>query len=209
MEAERVTGENINHIVIMGTGEPFDNYEDLSKFLRLIHEPQGRNLSYRNITVSTCGIIPVMRKFAQDFPQVNLAISLHRVTDEGRSRLMPVNKAYHLNDLIDAAREHTEITGRRITFEYALISGENDSDEDVNRLINLLGNMLCHVNLIPLNSVEETGLSGTNRKRAEHMAKALENEGIPCTVRREMGAEIDGACGQLRLKTHTKTVDVI
>ncbi|MBQ0079234.1 MAG: 23S rRNA (adenine(2503)-C(2))-methyltransferase RlmN [Eubacterium sp.] len=199
-KAEEVTGQEINHVVIMGTGEPMDNYENVSKFLRLIHDPQGRNMSYRNITVSTSGIVPAMEKFGDDFPQVNLAISLHRLTDEGRSALMPVNKAYPLDQLLDAARRHGEKTGRRVTFEYTLIKGENDRDEDVALMKKRLGSMLCHVNLIPLNEVKETGLSGSSRKRAEQIAAAIEKCGITATVRREMGAEIDGACGQLRLK---------
>ena len=198
--AERETGEHINHVVVMGTGEPFDNYEELSRFLKLIHDPAGRNMSYRNITVSTSGIVPMIKRFGEEFPQVNLAISLHRLTDEGRSRLMPVNKAYPLDMLLDAAREHASKTGRRITFEYALIKGENDRDEDVALIRKRLGGMLCHVNLIPLNEVAETGFSGAARKRAEHIAGELEATGIPCTVRRELGSEIDGACGQLRSK---------
>ena len=198
--AEKETGEHINHVVVMGTGEPFDNYEELSRFLKLIHDPAGRNMSYRNITVSTSGIVPMIKRFGEEFPQVNLAISLHRLTDEGRSRLMPVNKAYPLDMLLDAAREHASKTGRRITFEYALIKGENDRDEDVALIRKRLEGMLCHVNLIPLNEVAETGFSGAARKRAEHIAEELEAAGIPCTVRRELGSEIDGACGQLRSK---------
>ena len=200
MMAERETGETINHIVVMGTGEPFDNYDELAKFLRIIHEPAGRNLSYRNITVSTSGLVPFIERFGEEFPQVNLAISLHRMTDEGRSELMPVNKAYPLDSLLAAAKVHAEKTGRRVTFEYALIKGENDGEEDVNLLCEKLSGMLCHVNLIPLNPVTETGFDGSTRRRAEEIAAELENRGIPCTVRRELGREIDGACGQLRLK---------
>ncbi len=198
--AESVTGERIDHIVVMGMGEPFDNYENLSGFLKLIHDPQGRNLSYRNITVSTSGIIPVIERFADDFPQVNLAISLHRLDDEGRSRIMPVNDAYPVDELLDAARAYTEKTGRRVTFEYTLIKGENDAERDIELMKRKLGGMLCHVNLIPLNKVKETGFSGSGRRLAEDMAKRLSRSGIPATVRREMGADIDGACGQLRRK---------
>ena len=198
LEAERVTGEKIGHIVIMGMGEPFDNYENVAKFLRLLHDEGGRNMSWRNITVSTCGLIPVIRRFAEDFPQVNLAISLHRLTDEGRSEIMPINRRYPVDQLLEAAREYTERTHRRITFEYALINGENDSDEDVQRIIEKLGGMLCHVNLIPLNKVDETGFEGTSRQRARQIAETLESAGIPATVRRQLGSQIDGACGQLR-----------
>ena len=191
---------SINHIVVMGMGEPFDNYDNLACFLRLLHDEKGRNMSYRNMTVSTSGIVPVIERFGEDFPQVNLAISLHRLTDEGRSRIMPVNRKYPLDMLLEAAERYTDKTRRRITFEYALISGENDSDEDVNLMIKHLGGMLCHVNLIPLNKVDETGFSSSGRRRAAEIAARLDRAGIPATVRRELGGEIDGACGQLRLK---------
>ena len=170
-EAERITGENINHIVVMG-----------------------------NITVSTRGIISGIEKFAADFPQVNLAISLHRLDNEGRSRIMPVNRAYPVDELIEAAKVYTEKTGRRVTFEYTLISGENDRKEDIDLIKHKLSGMLCHINLIPLNKVEETGFSGSSRKRAAEIADILNNAGIAATVRRELGKNIDGACGQLRLK---------
>ena len=199
-EAERVTGEKINHIVVMGMGEPFDNYENLKRFLEILHHEDGKNMSYRHMTVSTSGVLPGIRRFAADFPQANLAISLHCAEDGGRSRIMPVNKAYPLAELLQTARESAQSTGRRITFEYALIAGENDRPEDVKLLQQKLAGMLCHVNLIPLNEVKETGLSGSSRTRAEQIASQLEKGGVPATVRRELGSEIDGACGQLRLK---------
>lgn len=198
--AERETGKEINHIVVMGMGEPFDNYENLSKFLRLLHDPEGKNMSYRNMTVSTSGIIPVINKFADDFPQVNLAISLHRLDDAGRSAIMPVNDAYPVDELLTASRNYTEKTGRRITFEYTLIKGENDKNSDVELMKEKLSGMLCHVNLIPLNKVDETGFDGSTRKRAEEIADRLTKAGVPATVRRELGSAIDGACGQLRAK---------
>lgn len=198
--AERQTGEKIGHVVVMGTGEPFDNYDNLCRFLDIIHDPAGRNMSLRSITVSTSGLVPEIRRFGDEYPQVNLAVSLHRMTDEGRSALMPVNRAYPLDELLEAAGKHAERTGRRITFEYALIEGENDGEEDVRLLISRLRGMLCHVNLIPLNPVEEIGLAGSARKRAEEIAAVLSRNGVPCTVRRELGTEIDGACGQLRSK---------
>lgn len=198
--AEKYTGEPINHIVVMGMGEPFDNYDNVAKFLRILHDPSGKNMSYRNMTVSTSGIIPGIRQFAEDFPQVNLAISLHNLTDEGRSRIMPVNKKYPLAELLQAAHEYTEKTSRRITFEYTLIHGENDSEADLQRMKKKLGGMLCHVNLIPLNKVEETRFTGSDRRHAERFAAELERAGISATVRRELGSEIDGACGQLRLR---------
>ena len=198
--AEKAAGESINHIVVMGMGEPFDNYDNLSRFLRLMHAPDGRNMSYRNMTVSTSGIIPMIERFADEFPQVNLAISLHRLDDAGRSRIMPVNRAYPVDELIRAARKYTEKTGRRVTFEYTLIKGENDTPEDIALMKRKLSGMLCHVNLIPLNKVKETEFSASSRRYAEEIAQTLEKSGIPATVRREMGAEIDGACGQLRRK---------
>ena len=153
----------------------------------------------RNITVSTCGLVPVIEQFAEDFPQVNLAISLHGTTDEIRGSMMPVNKLYPLEMLLAAARSYTEKTSRRITFEYTMVSGVNDRNEDADRLCNLLGGMLCHVNLIPLNRVEGAGFDTVSRKRAGEFQEILERRGIAATVRRELGADIDAACGQLRL----------
>jgi len=200
LEAERQTGRPVSHIVLMGMGEPFDNYENVSRFLHLMHEPAGKNMSWRHMTVSTSGIIPGMERFAEEFPQVNLAISLHRIDDAGRSQIMPVNRKYPVKDLLAAARRIAEKTGRRITFEYALIRGENDRPQDVKLLQEALQGMLCHVNLIPLNEVAETGLKGTGRQRAREIAEQLEQAGVPATIRRELGSEIDGACGQLRLR---------
>ena len=198
--AEKTTGETINHIVVMGMGEPFDNYENVAGFLKLLHDPDGKNMSYRNMTVSTSGIIPMIDRFGDDFPQAGLAISLHRLRDEDRSALMPVNRKYPVDDLLRAAKDYTDKTGRRITFEYALIRGGNDLDEDVALIVKKLRGMLCHVNLIPLNKVEETGLEGSSRAKAEEIAETLNEAGISATVRRELGTEIDGACGQLRLR---------
>lgn len=199
-EAERAAGEKVNHIVVMGMGEPFDNYENLSQFLDIVRHKEGKNLSSRNITVSTSGIIPFMERFCEDFPQVNLAVSLHRLDDEGRSRIMPVNRAYPVDRLIEAARRCSEKTGRRITFEYALIEGENDTEYDIELMKRKLSGILCHINLIPLNPVKETGFRGSSRKRAGEIASELVSFGIPATVRRELGRNIEGACGQLRLR---------
>ncbi len=199
LAAERQSGEHINHIVVMGTGEPFDNYENLSAFIKIINDKAGRNLGMRNITVSTCGLVPIIEKFAHDFPQVNLAISLHAPDDKIRNSMMPVNKRYNIHELIGACRRYTDITSRRITFEYTLVRGVNDSLHHVEELCRLLKGMLCHVNLIPLNKVLETGFDTTARKDAERFLDFLESKGIPATIRREMGDDIDGACGQLRL----------
>ena len=199
LEIEKETGEKVNHIVVMGTGEPFSNYENLSRFLKLMHEPSGFGLSYRNITVSTCGLVPYILKFAEDFPQVTLAISLHAANNEKRSDIMKINNTNPIVEVMAAARKYSGITGRRVTFEYALIRGVNDSDEDALELAGLLKGTLSHVNLIPLNEVNETGLkSSANAKRFKDI---LEREGVAATVRRELGSDIDAACGQLRLKS--------
>lgn len=197
---ERITGEKITRIVVMGTGEPFDNYENLCGFIRLVHSSEGLNIGLRNITVSTCGIIPNIRRFSEDFPQVNLALSLHASNDNDRNKIMPVNRKYPMGDLLKAAKEYTKTTGRRVTFEYTLVKGHNDNEKNADELVALLKGMLCHVNLIPLNEVSETGLLGSSRKSAETFMKRLESKGIPATVRRELGSDIDAACGQLRLK---------
>lgn len=200
LAAEREAASPVNHIVVMGMGEPFDNYDNLSKFIRIINDKAGRNLGMRNITVSTCGIVPAIRRFAADFPQVNLAISLHGPNNRIRSSMMPVNNKYPLEELIEECREYTKATSRRITFEYTLVKGVNDSPAHADELADLLKGMLCHVNLIPLNKVRETGLDTTARKDAVRFLNCLESRRIPATIRREMGDDIDGACGQLRQK---------
>ncbi|MDD6042614.1 MAG: 23S rRNA (adenine(2503)-C(2))-methyltransferase RlmN [Eubacteriaceae bacterium] len=204
MAAEKDTGEKIGHIVVMGTGEPFDNYDNLKDFIKIVNHPKGLNIGMRNITVSTCGLVPVIEKFGEDFPQVNLAISLHGTTNEIRSSMMPVNNKYPLETLIPACRRYTEKTGRRITFEYTMVSGVNDSDDDAKRLSKMLKGMLSHVNIIPLNKVKESGFDTVSRKRAAEFAEMLTAHGITATVRRELGADIDAACGQLRLGQNTK-----
>lgn len=196
---EKDTGEKINHVVVMGTGEPFDNYNNLVKFIKNIHEKEGLGISLRNIAVSTCGLVPKIQQFAEELKQVNLAISLHSADGATRESMMPVNKSYPVDELLDACRAYTEQTGRRITFEYALVKGKTDTKEQIDLLAVKLKGMLCHVNLIPLNEVEETGLAGSNRKKAIEIATYLENRGIPATVRRELGSDIQAACGQLRL----------
>ena len=163
--------KKIGHIVVMGTGEPFDNYDNLSGFLKLVNHKRGLSLGMRNITVSTCGLVPVIEKFAEEFPQVNLAISLHGTTDEIRGSMMPVNRKYPLSVLLSACRDYTEKTGRRITFEYTMVNGVNDSDADADRLCGLLRGMLCHVNLIPLNKVAETGFDTVSRRRARNSGR--------------------------------------
>ncbi len=197
---QKETGEAIGNVVVMGTGEPFDNYENLCRFITLIHAEEGFNMGLRSITVSTCGIIPKIEAFGRDYPQVNLAVSLHASNDEIRSRLMPINKKYPLAALLDACRRHTAATGRRITFEYAMIRGCNDSKVHAEELSNKLRHMLCHVNLIPLNTVREREFGAASRQRAEEFCRILSDKGIGATIRRDLGTDIDGACGQLRLQ---------
>lgn len=193
-----LTGEDIGHVVVMGMGEPFDNYEELSGFIRLIHERKGYDLGLRNITVSTCGLIPKIRSFALDFPQVNLAVSLHAPNQELREKTMPVARRYAYDDLMQACREYTELTGRRITFEYAVIDGVNDSSDCAVELASRLKGWLTHVNLIPLNEVRGRSYRTANGKRVAAFKKVLENNGVAVTVRRTLGSDIDAACGQLR-----------
>ena len=195
-----LTGEDINHVVMMGIGEPFDNYENMAGFLRLIHHPDGYNLSYRNITVSTCGVIPGIRKFMEDFPQVNLAISLHAPNEAIRRQSMPVTRKYGYDELMAVCREYAKVTGRRITFEYALIDGFNDSRENALELAGRLKGWQTHVNLIPLNKVEGTGYDTPNRESVQRFRRILEENHVAVTVRRTLGADIDAACGQLRLR---------
>lgn len=199
MAAQRETGERINHVVVMGTGEPFDNYENLSSFIRIINDPNGLNIGMRNITVSTCGLVPMIERFAEDFSQVNLAISLHAVSDTQRSELMPVNRKYPMAELLKTCRRYTDRTSRRITFEYTLVKGVNDSAEYARSLASQLRGMLCHVNLIPLNTVAESGLATAERGTVLEFQRILTENGIPATVRRELGDDIAAACGQLRL----------
>ena len=199
LAAEHQTGERISHVVVMGTGEPFDNYENLSKFIHIINDPNGLNIGMRNITVSTCGLVPKIGEFAEDFPQVNLAISLHAVNNEMRDEMMPVNKSYPMEVLLDACRSYADKTSRRVTFEYTLVKGVNDSPEYARKLADRLHGMLCHVNLIPLNKVEETGYDTTERGAVLKFQQVLTECGIPATIRRELGDDIDAACGQLRL----------
>ena len=193
-----LTGENIGHVVVMGMGEPFDNYAELSRFINLIHNRKGYDLGHRNITVSTCGLIPKIKEFAVDFPQVNLAVSLHAPNQELRAKTMPVAKKYHYDDLMNACREYTELTGRRITFEYAVIDGVNDSPACAGELASGLKGWLSHVNLIPLNEVNGRDYKTADSKSVNAFKKTLEQQGVAVTVRRTLGSDIDAACGQLR-----------
>ncbi len=197
---EADTGMRVSDVVIMGSGEPLLNYETLISFIKNITDEDGSNLSVRSITVSTCGIVPNIRRLAKEDLPVNLALSLHAPNDEIRRSIMPIAKKYTLDEVIDACSFYFENTGRRITFEYALIAGINDSVKDAEGLSRLLSGLNCHVNLIPVNPVRENGYSAPNRRSALEFKNALENFGINVTIRRELGGDIDGACGQLRRK---------
>jgi len=202
LSIEKDTGEKVGNIVVMGTGEPLDNYGNLCRFIENIHAKEGLNIGMRSITVSTCGLIPKMMELAKDFPQINVAVSLHAASDAIRSKLMPISKRYPMDELLKACNQHISLTGRRITFEYALVKGLNDSDGQASELAARLRGINCHVNLIPLNQVAETGLQGTERSNVERFRDILEKRGLQVTIRRELGGDIDAACGQLRLKNN-------
>jgi 23S rRNA (adenine2503-C2)-methyltransferase len=190
--------ERVRSVVVMGIGEPFDNYDNLMKFLRLLHHPDGLNIGYRHITVSTSGLIPEIEKFIKENIPVNLAVSLHAPNDTLRRTIMPIARKYPIDKLIAACKIYTEISRRRITFEYAMISGVNDTRETAIELAQLLKGMLCHVNLIPANKVDGTKLNPSSQKNIEDFKKILERNGIETTIRRELGSDISAACGQLR-----------
>ena len=196
--AEQDIGEKITHVVVMGCGEPFDNYEALCTFLELIHDPAGHGMSLRNITVSTCGLVDRIRDFARLDLGVTLAVSLHAPNDEIRKKLMPIAQKTPMDLLLQACREYTEITHRRVTFEYALARGINDEALHAEELADRLSGMLCHVNLIPVNPVTERNLAPSLDARVRDFLKVLQKRHIPVTLRREMGRDIDAACGQLR-----------
>lgn len=195
---ERDTGERVSNLVVMGTGEPMDNYDNIVKFIHMLSDEHGANISQRNITVSTCGIVPGIDKLAEEDLSITLALSLHASTQQKREELMPVAKSYSLDETIAACRRYFEKTGRRMTFEYSLISGVNDTDEDVKNLGNLLKNLPCHLNLIPVNPIKERNYTSPSREAAFAFQKKIEKYINNVTIRREMGRDIDGACGQLR-----------
>ncbi len=201
----RLTGERVSHVVVMGTGEPLDNYENVVKFIRLITDSNGLNISQRNITLSTCGLVPQMRALAGEGLQITLALSLHAATDGKRRELMPVANKYRLDELMEACAYYFERTGRRITFEYSLIAGMNDKAGDAEELAGLAGPLKCHVNLIPVNPIKERAFRPGTHNEAVRFKELLGKKGINATVRREMGRDIDGACGQLRRKARTET----
>lgn len=194
------TGERVSSVVIMGSGEPLDNLPAVEKFIEQITAPYGLNIGARHITLSTCGLVPAIRELAARKLPITLSVSLHAPNDELRDQIMPVNKKYPITELLTACREYISITKRRVTFEYALIRGFNDSRELARELGLRLKGMMCHVNLIPVNPVKERGFQKPDPARMRDFQRVLEELGVPAIVRREMGADIDAACGQLRRK---------
>ncbi len=194
----RHTGERVSNVVVMGTGEPMDNFDNLLKFITLLTDENGLHISQRNLTVSTCGIVPKMRELAEKELQITLALSLHAATDEKRKELMPIANRYSIQELVDTCEYYFEKTGRRLTFEYSLVAGVNDRDEDAKNLANLIGHLNCHVNLIPVNPVVERGFTEPDHTAVISFKNKLEKKSVNVTIRREMGRDIDGACGQLR-----------
>ena len=192
------TGERVANVVVMGTGEPMDNYDNLVRFVRILTDENGLGISQRNVTVSTCGIVPKMYDLAEEKLQITLALSLHAPNDEKRQELMPIANKYSMDEVLDACRNYFDKTGRRITFEYSLVAGVNDSEEDARQLAGRIKGINCHVNLIPVNPIKERSYVRSTRQAVENFKIKLEKYGINVTIRREMGSDIDGACGQLR-----------
>ena len=193
-----LTGERVSNVVVMGTGEPLDNYDNLLRFIRLLTDENGLHISQRNVTVSTCGIVPKMKRLAEERLQITLALSLHAGTDEKRRELMPIAERYSIAELMEACRYYFERTGRRITFEYSLVGGVNDTQEDAEALTKLAKPLNCHVNLIPVNPIKERNYVQSDAGSVRAFQNKLEKNKINGTIRREMGRDIDGACGQLR-----------
>lgn len=201
---QRDSGVKVGNVVIMGIGEPFDNYDNVLKFLRLAHDPDGLNIGYRHMTVSTCGLVSGIQRFSLENIQVNLAISLHAPNDEIRQRIMPIGKKYCIDKIIGVCKIYTEKTKRRVTFEYALIEGVNDSPNNAIELASRLRGLLCHVNLIPINQVQGISYRQSGRRHTDEFAALLTRRGIETTIRRELGSDINAACGQLRRREMDK-----
>jgi 23S rRNA (adenine2503-C2)-methyltransferase len=194
----RDTNERVSNIVLMGSGEPLDNFDNVIKFLQLITDGNGENISQRNITLSTCGLVPMIKKLADYNMGITLAISLHAADDETRKELMPIANRYKIEEILDAVRYYFDKTGRRITFEYSLVGGVNDNEQEAEKLIKLIKGINCHVNLIPVNPIKERDFKESKAPAIKKFQNKLEKCGINVTIRREMGRDINGACGQLR-----------
>lgn len=192
--------ERVSNVVVMGTGEPMDNYDNLVKFIRMLTDEKGLNISQRNITVSSCGICENVRRLADEKLQITFALSLHAVTDEKRRELMPIANRYSIKELMDTCAYYFDRTGRRVTFEYSLVRDVNDTEEDANGLISLAAPIGAHINLIPVNPIKERDYRETEHSAVVAFKNKLEKNGVNATIRREMGRDIDGACGQLRKK---------
>lgn len=205
LTVERYTGEKISNIVYMGIGEPLDNYDNVIKSIRQINYPLGLNIGARHISLSTCGLVPNIYRLAEENIQCTLSISLHATTDEKRRETMPIANKYTIKEILDACKEYIRLTGRRISFEYALIYGQNDSREDALALAKLLRGMIAHVNLIPVNEIKNGIYKKAPEKNIENFMNTLNSCGVVTTVRRELGSDIDAACGQLRKKYIDKT----
>ena len=200
MAVQRDTGIRISNVVFMGIGEPLDNYDNVVKAIHIINHPKGLNIGARHISVSTSGLVPKIYKLAEENIQCTLSISLHATTNEQRNSMMPVNKTYPIEELLQACRDYIEKTHRRISFEYALAKENNDNLEDAKRLVKLLKGMLCHVNLIPINKIENGQYTKSTNENIMKFRDYLNEHGIVATIRRELGSDIDAACGQLRRK---------
>lgn len=198
LKAQKEIGDRISNVVLMGSGEPLDNYDNVIKFLKLINDEEALNIGQRHITLSTCGIVPKIKELADEKMQITLAISLHAPNNEIRKSMMPIANKYTLEELLDACRYYYRTTNRRITFEYALVKGVNDSRENAEELIKISKGMLCHINLIPVNEIKENNYERSKSKDIEEFKETLIKHGIETTIRREMGSDINGACGQLR-----------
>ena len=193
-----LSGERVSNVVVMGTGEPMDNYDNIVKFIHMLTDEHGLHISQRNITVSTCGIVPRIYQLAEEKLQITLALSLHGSNQEKRRTLMPIANKYGIEEVVEACRNYFEKTGRRITFEYSLVGGVNDTEEDARELCELIGGLNCHINLIPVNPIKERNFVQSQKKVILNFKNKLEKCGINVTIRREMGRDINGACGQLR-----------
>lgn len=201
---QKLTGERVSNVVVMGTGEPLDNFDNLVRFINMLTDENGLNISQRNITVSSCGLVPEIKKLADLDLSITFALSLHAPNDEDRRKLMPIANRYSIAEVLDACRYYFDRTGRRITFEYSLVKGQNDSPEKAKELASLIRGMNCHVNLIPVNSIKERDYERADNSSIENFKKILESRQITVTVRRSMGRDIDAACGQLRRKYEEK-----
>ena len=200
LAVEQDIGDKISNIVFMGIGEPFDNYENVMKAIKIINNQKGLNIGARHISISTSGLVPMIYKFADEELQCTLSISLHATNDEKRSSMMPINNRYNIKELMEACRYYIEKTNKRISFEYALAKDNNDNLDDAKELVKLLKGMLCHVNLIPINKIENGAFSKSSNENIIKFRDYLNEKGIVATIRRELGSDIDAACGQLRRK---------